>query len=272
MASNLSALIDAIPNRRSQRNFQLTFLPDETLQQLTQFLTSFTPPFDNTVSTSIHTNLETTKIAYFQTPPHFLALSATNSLEDQAKLGFIGEIFLLYCESLGIETCWLGHFSRNKVMKIINTTQSIPSDQHLFCIILFGYGLEKPSLINRLSLRLFAKKDRPLSYFILQATIKDIPEPITHALSLASKAPSAMNSQKWQYILAVQETEYIIKIQKQLNYRHLKWRYYNIDVGTAAAHCWLGLQQSYSPKLQISTHQDSVCWQFTIEQDLNLSK
>lgn len=74
-----------------------------------------------------------------------------------------------------------------------------------------------------------------------------------------------MNTQKWYYHISKTENEYIIELGKIKGYKHFKWPYYDIDVGTAAAHLWLGLMASEIIHSVIcsSDGRDSV-WDFSV--------
>ncbi|MFX0011355.1 MAG: nitroreductase family protein [Candidatus Hermodarchaeota archaeon] len=91
------------------------------------------------------------------------------------------------------------------------------------------------------------------------------PEKIQSALKLACKAPSAMNSQNWYYLIKRKGNYISIELSKPQGYQHFKWQYYDIDVGTAAAHIWLGLiAESYNPIVQLENNNNNAVWTFLI--------
>ncbi len=85
-----------------------------------------------------------------------------------------------------------------------------------------------------------SKKNRPLESFLHEESLTEFPDFIRSSLELASRAPSAMNSQKWYYLVRKANDAYSIELSKPRRYQHFKWKHYDIDVGTAAAHLWLG--------------------------------
>jgi hypothetical protein len=75
-----------------------------------------------------------------------------------------------------------------------------------------------------------------------------------------------MNSQKWYYLVSREQAGYRAEISKLPGYRHFKWPHYNIDVGTAAAHFWLGhVSEEIVPLTTVQVESDCVVWTFHAE-------
>ena len=237
---------NAIPIRQSNRQFLPARLSQDHETAILSFLDKLTVPFPHDVSISFHKISQDASIVYFKGPLQFIALESPKSVEDQAKLGFLGELIVLYAESIGVRTCWMGHYNKKQVNKIVYGADHQDSEHQLYCIILLGYVPEKTGVLDRFSKRRFSKKNRAIESFLHPESQTAFPESIKYALTLSSKAPSAMNTQKWYYHISKDENEYVIELGKIKGYRHLKWSYYDIDVGTAAAHLWLGLKANYT--------------------------
>ena len=235
-------MCDAVSIRQSHRHFLPMALSLDHEEAMLSFLNKLTAPFPHEIKISYHKTISNKSIVYFKGPLQFIALESPKSIEDQTKLGFLGELIVLYAESIGIRTCWMGHYNKKQVHKIVYGDNPQRNDSQLYCIILLGYIPDKAGVLDRISKRRFSKKNRTIESFLHQDSITNFPEFIKYALSLSSKAPSAMNTQKWYYHVSKTESGYAIELGKIKGYRHFKWPYYDIDVGTAAAHLWLGLK------------------------------
>ncbi len=258
-------MVDAIHTRRSHRHYYPWPLDSNDKFQVQSFINRLDPPFSHSVIVGFHEAPPNTDIVYFKGPKHFLSLSSPPTILEQANLGFIGELIVLYAESIGIKTCWMGHYKKHQVMGIVHPDAAHSSGTELYCIITLGYIPEKTGIMDRFSAKRMSKKDKPIESFLHATSVIDPPDSILRALAMASRAPSAMNSQRWYYLVSDEEDGYVVQISKLPGYRHFKWPHYNIDVGTAAAHFWLGLvSQGITPL--VTTHEDSDCavWTFHI--------
>ena len=263
MYPTLLPMVDAIQNRRSCRQFHPVTLTPEHGAQVRHFLSVMATPFDYQVSMTYHIVPEDKSIVYFQGPKQFVALSSKEAPVEQAKLGFLGEQLILYSESIGIRTCWMGHFRTKDVHDIVYAT-SKPQDEHrLFCIILLGYIPERAGFLDRFSQKRMSKKHRTVESFLHEESLTEFPDFIRLSLELASRAPSAMNSQKWYYLVEEVDNGYSIELSKPRGYQHFKWRNYDIDVGTAAAHLWLGLEsKGRTTEVSVVDRDGDAVWRF----------
>jgi hypothetical protein len=101
----IQQMVDAIPIRCSHRDYYPQPLDPDDQAQVGSFLGQLNPPFSHNVLAKLHDADSDTEIVYFKGPKHFLSLSSTPTLLEQAKLGLIGELIVLYAESIGIKTC-----------------------------------------------------------------------------------------------------------------------------------------------------------------------
>jgi nitroreductase len=241
-------------------------LTPENEMQIRQFLSEITAPFDHQVSLTYHIVPEGKSIVYFEGPRQFVALSSIETPVEQAKLGYLGEQLILYSESIGVRTCWMGHFRTKDVHDIVLADSTPQGDHRLFCIILIGYVPEKTGFLDRFSTKRMSKKNKHLDSFLHDKSLHDFPDFIRSSLELASKAPSAMNSQKWYYLVEKTENGYSIELSKPRGYQHFKWKHYDIDVGTAAAHLWLGLKsKGKDTEVSVIERDGDAVWRFTCE-------
>jgi hypothetical protein len=253
----LPAIVAAIPERRSVRNYLTDPLSENIVVQLQAFIDHMALPFPHEVKIALLPHIENKSVFYFPSPMHYAAFITPRTIMDQAKLGFAGELFILYAVSIGLSTCWMGHFNT----KLAN-------------LALFGKPegddrLYKAGLLTSMSARLFSKKKAVSDHLTKDSlSIAEIPSPIRTALDLACKAPSAMNNQCWYYSIKKGVAGYEVEIGKPRGYKHFKWAHVNIDVGTAAAHFWAGMEAAGIPlNLRITEDGDSVQWRFSVNKE-----
>ena len=257
-------LVKAIDSRRSYRNYLPTSLHSGDYGQILTFISDIKAPFENKVDISIHLAPKDMPLVYFKGPRHFAAFFASTSILEQAKLGFLGELVILFCESINLATCWIGHYNKNSVNKIISYTD-LKNSKILYCIVPIGYIAEKNSITDSLSKKFLSKKRKNVENFLHADSLREFPEKIRYALELACKAPSAMNSQRWYYLIKKSGDQILIELSKPRGFQHFKWKYYDIDVGTAAAHIWLGLvEKSYHPIVKLENVNDNAVWTFLV--------
>jgi nitroreductase len=263
MQQKFLPMIEAIETRCSCRQFKREMLTSEHAAKLQEFIRDMEIPFNHQCSLTYYVVPQDTNVVYFQGPLQFISLSSTRSPIEQAKLGFLGELLILYSESIGIRTCWMGHFRTKEVYDIVYRTSESDSDRLLFCIIVLGYIPEKTGFLDRFSQKRMSKKNRSLDSFLHKESLTEFPDFIRLSLELASRAPSAMNSRKWYYLVKESDNHYSIELSKPKGYQHLKWKHYDIDVGTAAAHLWLGLKNGcINPELSIIDREGDAVWRF----------
>lgn len=263
MQKRLPSMIDAVQVRRSCRQFLPEVLIPEHARELQEFLSKMESPFDHHVTLSYHIVPRDQEIVYFKGPKQFVSLSTSLSPIEQAKLGFLGEQLILYSESIGVRTCWMGHYRTGDVKKIVYGDSEPLGDQILYCVILLGYLPEKTGLLDRFSQKRMSKKNRSLDSFLHEKSLTEFPDFVRSSLELASRAPSAMNSQKWYYLVNKGDAGYSIELSKPRGYQHFKWKHYDIDVGTAAAHIWLGLRHAgIRTDVNIDNRAGDAVWRF----------
>ncbi|NHJ24281.1 MAG: hypothetical protein EAX89_06880 [Candidatus Lokiarchaeota archaeon] len=265
MMNLIPNLVKAVDTRRSYRNFLPEELNSEDYKHVLNYIRDLKIPFDHNVDISLYLAPKEESIVYFKGPRHFTALSAPLSILEQAKLGFIGELVVLFCESINLKTCWMGHYNKEVVNRIVGNDIGKNNSKLLYCIIPIGYPNKSNSLIDSLSKKILSKKRKTVESFLHTDSLTEFPENIHNALELACKAPSAMNSQKWYYLIQKKEDKISIELSKPPGYQHIKWKYYDIDVGTAAAHIWLGLiAESYHPIVKLENINTNVVWTFLL--------
>jgi nitroreductase len=183
---------------------------------------------------------------------------------EQAQLGFLGQLFVIYATSVGIATCWMGHHSQKVANKIVYGREDDREPDCILCTTPMGYVPEKKGFMNSLTEKMWGKK-QAVEEKLTPDSLKSFPEPIMKGLQAACQAPSAMNSQCWQFTVTQEGDRYKVTINKKPGWMHFKWHYVNIDAGTSAANFWIALRaQNLTPIVTLRDDGETAYWDFTI--------
>lgn len=261
--------------RHSYRNFTSDAIDDGARKEIERFIASLETPFEN------HTKCVFFKAACGKrlynngiNPPDNIALFSETDLVSISKAGFTGELIVLYAVSLGFTTCWFGHYKLAELGQYfdkIATPERIKEStlgygygnhenvgERVVCCIPIGYKNEdKKRLIDRLSQRVGANR-KPLEQLV-ESDLRIIPEDIKAVLDFARLAPSAANSQMWRFHYAPGK----LTVAKPIGYKHFKWEHPDVDIGTCAAHIWIGLcHAGYEPTVSVKKENSRAIWVF----------
>jgi nitroreductase len=275
---NLAELIKAIPIRRSVRTFESTDLSQEILDKLKIFSESLNVPFVHNTK-PLFFKAESGKKLYNNgvNSPNNVALFSQTDKVSISKTGFIGELIVLYATSLGISSCWFGHYNLRELGRYIDgiytrdrikestwgmgygygNRSQIDVGERVICCLALGEPDENSKRIINMIMDKIGTKRKSIDELIdakaeLQTDIKDV-------LELARLAPSAGNSQMWRFGVV----NGAITVAKSIGYKHFKWEHPDVDIGICASHIWLGLlNKGYEPKISIEMSEDRVMWKF----------
>ena len=274
-------LIEAIPERHSVR----TFLPDSLSAQcrdaVSQYPANLFLPFSHN-----------TTFAFFQAVPgkklynnginpvDNLALLSQTDLLSISKTGFIGELLMLYAVSLGISTCWFGHYKLSQLGRYIPNIASkeriqestlgygygnhVDVGERAICCIPLGHYDEKSKRLLDIIMKRMSQNRKPLEALLENPqALNSIPSPLNDVLKLARLSPSAGNSQMWRF--GFRNNFKTITIAKPIGYKHFKWEHPDVDIGICAAHLWLGLlKKGFQPRVDVSQNANRALWTFKI--------
>ena len=112
----------------------------------------------------------------------------------EERVGYYGEKLVLYAQSLGLNTCWAGIFSRKKIPVVVNP------EEKLVISIAIGYGENQGQ--NHTS--------RPIEQ--ISQTSGERPDWFEKGVEMALLAPTAMNQQK--FVIKLNEDETVEFIDK----------------------------------------------------------
>ncbi len=270
----------AINLRRSVRSYQDKRLTDENMQALRTFTDNLNIPFLQPVELKYFKADPTRALAnnLRNPPPDNIAFIADTDLLSVASVGFVGEIVILYATGFGISTCWFGHYLLPVVERLLLLSKQ-PNEKspkygygkgelvgkRAICITPLGYlNEEKRKILDRITEHMMSYKRKPLNERLKNGVTEDqLPKEMAHAFNLAIKAPSAANTQHWEFDIS---SDYkTVKIALPVGYKHLKWEHPDVCVGACAAHFWIAMQMQEVPlEVSLYAEQGRAVWEFKL--------
>jgi len=270
----------AINTRRSIRSFKMESIGCENIEKLKKFIGSIELPFEHNTEIKFFQPNQGKRLAnnLKNPPPDNIAFISDTDTENISKTGFIGELVILYAVSLGIDTCWYGHYIYSQIKQLLGDEieelekepiwgygKGAVKGKQVICIAPLGYWKEEGMRIfDRLQTAVFSHKRKPITDLLENCNgVDKISEDIIFALDLARKAPSAANSQFWRFNVS---SDYnTINIAKPKGYKHFKWEHPDVDIGICASHFWLGLMiKNIKFEMAILSEDERIVWSFKI--------
>jgi nitroreductase len=271
-------------------------LPPETLAQLKNFDPAL--PFPATMEARYFKTEERPLANNLRKPPEdAVAFVSETDLLSLARVGFAGELLLLYATGLGLATCWFGHYITKEVNRLlpelaapdpwasssksrgVDLERPAPANgdpafgfgpredigRRVVCLSPLGFwepGGLRP--VDRLTAHLMSFKRKPIGERLTGGLqTEDLQPPVSFGLDMARKAPSAANSQHWTF--EVSQDQRRVAIAKPVGYRHFKWEHPDVCVGACAAHFWLALELQAIPcALDLREEEGRAVWVFQL--------
>ncbi|MDF1617880.1 nitroreductase family protein [Petrocella sp. FN5] len=195
--------------------------------------------------------------------PAYLITACKNNEKAMLDCGYVFEKLVLYLESMGIATCWLGGtFNRNK----INQVKAYAPDTFIPIISPIGYSAGKKTLTDRFFRRMAHSDSRKdfdsLFYDQEKSVIEDTK--LRKQLTYVRIAPSASNQQPWRIVIdSVKNAHfYLNRTPKYAN--QLGYDIQMIDMGIALCHYELATgKKNYFEKTEKLTI-EKVNWEYVI--------
>ncbi len=275
-------LKSTIDSRRSARSYKMISVDKEVIELTKHFAQSMSIPFNHNVEIKFF-HADPTKVLYplMASPPDNIAFVAETDIISISKVGFIGELLILFAQNIGISTCWYGHYRLSELERLMPHLQfadhlkesnmgygysiGITTGRRAICITPFGYyednGLR---LMDRIMKRTVSFKRKKIEDLLENPNdYHKLPDDVLYALDLGRKAPSAANSQMWRF--AFEDNFKTITIAMPVGYKHFKWEHPNVDIGICACHIWLGLiDKGYNPNVTVNEDSGRAVWRLSI--------
>jgi len=271
-----------IDSRRSARSYKMIPVEEGVMQPLKDFAKSIPVPFEHDVEIRFF-NAEPNKTLYtvMKSPPNNAAFMAETDIVSISKVGFIGELLILFAQSKGLSTCWYGHYKLSELERLMPHLQSaeqlkesnmgygyskgVTIGRRVICITPLGYyedgGLR---LMDRITKKTISFKRKEIKELLENPNDHDkLSDDILYALDLGRKAPSAANSQMWRF--GFEDDFKTITVAMPVEYKHFKWEHPDVDIGICTSHIWLGLiDKGYNPTVTVNEESGRTVWRLSI--------
>ena len=203
--------------RKSIRNYDLTPLDDVTLKEISEYLNSLKPIYDNIKTEFKIISSDGVKRRMMKEAPHYIAVFSEVKDGYLTNIGYMLQQVDLFLSANSIGSCWQG---------IPAPTGELLNSSNLKFVIFIAFGKPKdPESLHRTSVSEFKRK--PLG------DITDITG-ANELLEVARIAPSATNSQPW-FFTGDKNLIHVYSVEPGFIKRFTK-KYIPIDVGIAICH------------------------------------
>jgi nitroreductase len=253
------------------------------MDAVTAFADALPVPFEHDTEICFF-HADSTKKLYplMQSPPNNIAFLSKTDPVSISKVGFAGELLILFVQSRGLSTCWYGHYNLAELERLMPHLQSpeqlkeanmgfgyskgAPEGTRAICISPLGYyedgGLR---LMDRITKKTVSQKRKEIAELLENPEdFTHLPEDVLYALDLGRKAPSAANAQMWKF--GFEDSYKTVTVTMPRGYRHFKWEHPNVDIGICACHVWLGLiDKGCSPKVTVTDDSGRAVWRLSFE-------
>jgi len=152
------------------------------------------------------------KYGQFSGVKNYLVMAGQKGKEAEEKIGYYGEELVLWAQTLGLNTCWVG-----LTYKKIPGTFTLREGDIVHCTISLGYG-SNPGVQHPL---------KPVGHFYEADGVP--PEWFLSGMDAVLLAPTAVNQQKFRFILHPGNVVEAKALFSMMGYTH-------IDLGIAKYH------------------------------------
>ncbi len=204
--------------RKSIRNYDLTPIDDVTLKEISEYLNSLKPIYDDIKTELKIVSHDHVKRRMMKEAPHYIAVFSEVKKGYLTNIGYMLQQADLFLSANGFGSCWQG---------IPAPTSELLNSSSLEFIIFIAFGKPKdPGSLHRTSISEFKRK--PLGE-ITDITGAD------ELLEVARIAPSATNSQPW-FFTGNKGIIHAYSVKPGFIKRFMVKKYIPIDVGIAICH------------------------------------
>lgn len=166
------------------------------------------------------------KYGKFENVSNYIAVIAPKSNDDSVIAGYYGEKLVLLIQTLGMNTCWVGG-SFKKVREVY----TIGPGEELKCVISFGYGATQG--------KQHPQKKTIDDVALNKTTSPTLPDWFVQGVEAALLAPTAVNQQKFRFILHDGNRVEAVAKFSLIGYSHL-------DLGIAKYHFEIGAGDNFT--------------------------
>lgn len=181
-------IYEAMLERHSVRSYKDMAIEKEKIDELNQFIAKcnaegnlhiqLVEDAGNTFNRLIN------KVAGLGSAPSVIACIGKDDDTLFERIGYYGQQIVIRAQQLGLNTCWAGTFNKKNVSAVVEEGESLP------IVIAIGYGVNN------------GKPRRSKSVAdVIEGNEEDMPQWFIDGVKMALYAPTAINQQKFSFLL-----------------------------------------------------------------------
>lgn len=240
---NIDALVRA---RRSVRTFEEKPVSQQDLEKLQAFMAQISNPYGLPVAFKLLDGKQQKLTCPVVVGTDlYVGAKMKKAPHHNEAFGYSFELLVLYAQSLGIGTVWVGGTMDRAAFE---NAMELAEDEVMPCMSPLGYPAQKMSLRETM-MRKGVKADERMAFgeVFFDGTF-DAPltqeraDKLCHALEMVRLAPSAVNKQPWRIVLTDKAAHFYLKRSKGFNGGDIDMQ--KIDVGIAMCHFDLAAREA----------------------------
>ena len=244
---SMEQLTELVRNRRSVRTFDGRALSPEDLEKLTAFLSELKNPYDIPITCKLlDGKKQTLKCPVVSGTDLFVGAKVQRGPHTEEAFGYSFELLVLYAQSLGIGTVWVGGTMDRAAFE---RAMELGQDEIMPCMSPLGYPAKKMSVresIMRLGIKADSRNPFEAIFFDGEFGVPLTPEKagkLAHSLEMVRWAPSAVNKQPWRVVVRDNAAHFYLKHAKGY-VSEAVGDMQKIDMGIALCHFALAAEES----------------------------
>ena len=236
-----------VRGRRSVRTFDGQGLRTEDLKKLSSFMAELKNPYDIPIECKLlDARQQTLKCPVVSGTDLYVGAKAKRVPHIEEAFGYSFEMLVLYAQSLGIGTVWIGGTMDRAAFE---RAMELEADEMMPCMSPIGYPAKKMSIresVMRKGVKADSRNSFETMFFDGAFGTPLTPEKagkLAHPLEMVRLAPSAVNIQPWQVILKENTVHFYLKHTKGFVSDSVG-DMQKIDMGIALCHFALAAEES----------------------------
>ncbi|MDR0974700.1 MAG: hypothetical protein LBL80_03295 [Ruminococcus sp.] len=125
---------------------------------------------------------------------YFLLIRNKDNPKSSIKLGYYGELLILRCTEMGLNTCWVGATFSEKDFNV-----TLDDDQVVECAITVGHSPKRHTIHENLIHFMYHPRTKRISE-MYTSEADSVPDWFLNGMAAVQKAPSAFNRQPAHFI------------------------------------------------------------------------
>ena len=175
---------------------------------------------------AFHNSIDWSSYGKFQNVSNYIAIVAPKGSSGSVTAGYYGEKLVLQLQILGLNSCWVGG-----TFKKVKEAYSVGENEELKCVISLGYGATQG--------KQHPQKKTVADVALNKTASPTLPDWFVQGVEAALLAPTAVNQQKFKFILHEGN-----RVEAQAKFSLIG--YSHLDLGIAKYHFEVGARDNFT--------------------------